>query len=375
MIRKHFPILLTLPLPLLPTPPGSCSASSPMSPPSSIPISVQSFFAGSGGINVLASPLFLTKHTGKPRVYLPLHDIYHAGKDKENKPVYTVYRILAKEYKHNTIQGMLCVSLVSGYGVKDGRDGGRSSSSCFMRPNDLKKLMTEGTTSIKRNSVVVFQTGMVVRLEDIEIFCDLPIINRRELIEQQSAGAVCKRDMYKATRGEDNWAHVKQGALIKDMERSLHQLLLPYYRRYRDKEDDAQHFFRAFMEDLIRTCTAHHTNFTVGCDFDGLLQEVADHNRKRSFPSLQTETRPRKKWGAGGSSEKRSSSEVGLGDDGGSSESSAQRLPLKKRQAEKTLGGGEGEKEAGGDTPVVENDPVKRALKNVPRAKLASIIF
>ncbi|CAM9098361.1 unnamed protein product [Sphacelaria rigidula] len=125
-----------------------------------IPESVLAFFAGSGGINVLASPLFLKKHTGQSRVFLPIHDIYHAGKDNDGNAVYTVYRILAKEYKHNTIQGMLCVSLVSGYGVKD--DGARgSSNSTFMRPNDLKKLMTEGTTAIKRNSVVAFKTGMV----------------------------------------------------------------------------------------------------------------------------------------------------------------------------------------------------------------------
>ena len=292
--------------------------------------------------------MFLKTHTGKDRVNLPIHDIYHSGKDKEGNAVYTVYRILAKEYKHNTIQGMLRVALVSGYGVdNDVEDGASATTPRFMRPNDLKKVMTAGTTSIKRNSVVVFKTGMVVRLEDIEIFCDLPIINKRELIAKQSVGAVCKRDMYKATRGENNWAHVKQGALIKDMEASVHQLLLPYYRRYRDNEEDSQHFFKAFMEDMIRTCTAHHTNFTEdGCDFDELLGEIADKNRKRSFPSLQTETRPRKKWG-GKLEVADLSSQV-------SSVSSAGEVKpeiLKKR------------------------DPVKDALKNVSRDKMASIIF
>ena len=327
-----------------PTPPSQPQEGMPVSSVPVVPSSVLAFFAGSGGNNVLASPLFLKTHTGKPRVFLPTHDIYHAGKDKDGKAVYTVYRILAKEYEHNTIQGMLCVSLITGYGVKDDAVCG-SSNSVFMRPNDLKKLMTEGTTSIKRNSVVVFQTGMVIRLEDIEIFCDLPIINKKELIAKQSVGAVCKRDMYKATRGEDNWAHVKQGALIKEMEASVQKLLLPYYRRFRDKKD-SQYFFKAFMEDMIRTCTAHHTNFTDGCDFDELLGEIADKNRKRSFPSLQTETRPRKKWG-GKLEVADLSSQV-------SSVSSAGEVKpeiLKKR------------------------DPVKDALKNVSRDKMASIIF
>lgn len=317
-----------------------------------IPSSVLAFFAGSGGINILASPLFLKRHTGKSRVFLPAHDIYHSGKDNDGKSVYTVYRILAKEYEHNTIQGMLCVSLVAGYGVKDNTRVG-SSNSVFMRPNDLKKLMTEGTTSIKRNSVVVFQTGMVVRLEDIEIFCDLPIINKRELMAKQSVGAVCKRDMYKATRGEDNWAHVKQGALIKDMEASVQKLLLPYYRRYRDNKNDSQHFFRAFMEDMIRTCTAHHTNFTEGCDFDDLLSDIAEGNRKRSFPSLQTETRPRKKWG--GKSE--------VSHDIDPSVSAMFPLGLDESQV------------SGAKPETKKRDLVKEALKNVSRDKMASIIF
>ncbi len=327
-----------------------------------IPTSVQEFFAGSGGINVLASPMFLRKHTGKNRVFLPVHDIYHAGKDAGGNAVYTVYRILAKEYKHNTIQGMLCVSLISGYGVKDG-DAGGGEKTLFKRPNDLKKLMTEATTSIKRNSVVVFKTGMVVRLEDIEIFCDLPIINKRELIAKQSVGAVCKRDSYKATRGEDNWAHVKQGALIKDMEASVHQLLLPYYRRFRDNDEDSQHFFKAFMEDIIRTCSAHHKNFTDSGDFDDLLNGIAEYNKKRSLPSLQTETRPRKKWGgksevaeaSASKSKSKSGSEVKC-----DSQSASSHGSVSPSNPEQTSS---------------KRDPVKEALKNVPREKIASIIF
>ena len=328
--------------------------SSPCSP--SIPGSVLEFFAGSGGINVLASPLFLKKHTGKDRVYLPTHDIYHAGKDVDGNAVYTVYRILAKEYTHNTIQGMLCVSLVSGYGVKD-EGVGVSNESLFMRPNDLKKLMTEGTTSVKRNSVVVFKTGMVVRLEDIEIFCDLPIINKKQLMEKQSVGAVCKRDLYKATRGEDNWAHVKQGALIKDMEASVHQLILPYYRRYRDNKQDSQHFFKAFMEDMVRTCTAHHTNFTTGCDFDALLEQIAESNRKRSFPSLQTEMRPRKKWGG------MKSEACAEG-----SASSVSRT-VKAEQFEGLSTSVKGKK------TTKKRDLVQETLRNVSRDKMASIVF
>ncbi|CAM9106893.1 unnamed protein product [Ectocarpus sp. 12 AP-2014] len=219
-----------------------------------------------------------------------------------------------------------------------------------MRPNDLKKLMTEGTTSIKRNSVVVFKTGMVVRLEDIEIFCDLPLINKEDLIAKQSIGAVCKRDMYKATRGEDNWAHVKQGALLRDMESSVHQILLPYYRRYRDNRDDPHHFFKAFMEDMIRTCTAHHTNFTEKGDFNDLLGVIAEKNRKRSFPTLQTETRPRKKWGG--------KSEVV------SSVTNPCVSPECKPSSTSSTGG-TGKKK----------DLVKDALKNVSREKMASIIF
>ncbi len=307
-----------------------------------IPSAVKEFFAGSGGINILASPMFLRTHTGKTRVFLPDHDIYHSGKDKTGRTVYTTYRILAKEYTHNTIQGMLRISLTCGYGVNDNN----ASIPMYMRPNELKKVMTEGSTSIKRNSVVVFKTGMVVRLADIEIFCDLPLINKKDLIAKQSVGAVCKRDLYKATRGEDNWAHVKQGALIKDMEASVHQLLLPYYRRYRDNKADPEHFFRAFMEDMIRTCMAHHKNFTDSGGFDSLLDGIVEKNRKRSLPSLQTETRPRKKWGV------KSSHRASFLDADCLNPSPFITAP-----------------------PATRRDPVKEALKNVSREKIASIVF
>ena len=123
------------------------------------------------------------------------------------------------------------------------------------------------------------------------------------------------------------------------------QIFFSYYRRYRDNEEDSQHFFRAFMEDMIRTCTAHHKNFTSGGDFDDLLEDIVEGNRKRSFPSLQTETRPRKKWGG--------KSEVPVG---------STELSLSVASCNTVQEKG-------------KRDPVKDVLKNVSRDKMAAIIF
>lgn len=67
----------------------------------------------------MASPSFLEEHTGFPRINLPAYDIYDVGKNGPGETVYTRYRILGKESVHNTIQGILEIHLIEGYGVKN----------------------------------------------------------------------------------------------------------------------------------------------------------------------------------------------------------------------------------------------------------------
>ena len=300
-----------------------------------VPESVDKFFRGSDGTNVMASPNFLIQHTGSSRLYLPAYDIYHGGRDTNGEVVYTIYRILGKESVHNTIQGILEIRILDGYGIKKPDDG---QVSAFMRPNDVKKMVTEGSTSIKRNSVITLSSGLLVRLEDVENFCDLPIIDRSRLFESQTHLAVTKREAYKVVRGTDNWAHVKRGALARDMERSIHKLLLPYYRKYRS-EGGIDVVFRNFMEDLLMVCKAHHANFTENGDFVSLVEEVMTKKTKRKMPSLLNETRPRKRWGGVSTREVEESPENGV---------------VVKQEVE---------------------DKVKMALKNVSRSKIASIVF
>jgi hypothetical protein len=312
------------------------------------PASVVDFFMGAGGVNVMVSPTLLTQHTGLPRVYLPAYDIYHGGKGSSGETVYTRYRILGKESVHNTIQGVLEVRIVEGYGAKeDGDDRAGSSGVCeFLRPNDIKKRMTEGTTSIKRNSVIILRSGLLVRLEDVENFCDLPIIERTRLFKSQTHVAISKRETYKMVRGTDNWAHVKRGALARDMERSVHKLLLPYYRKYRT-EGDKDFFFRTFMEDLLVVCNAHHSNFTGGGDFRDVVEGTMSKRKQRSGPHLLNETRPRKKWGG-----------------------------IPPRDKDKPPGSVERKAGPPGESdPRETRDQVKKALKNVSKSKIASLVF
>lgn len=295
--------------------------------PMTVPNSVLDFFTGSGGLNILASPSFLKINNGTPRVNLSHHEIYHGGKCKKGETVYTKYKILAKESSHNTIQGILQVEIISGYGVKD--DSSHKGPQ-FLRPNDIKKLFTEGTTSIKRNSVIILSNGIVVRLEDVENFCDLPIIPKRDLIESQTAEAICKREIYKLNKGSDNWAHVKRNSLVRDMERSIHKMLLPYYRKFRGGRDPNR-FFTAFMEDILVTCSAHHGNFVEDGDFNEIVSNI-NSGVKRKSPNLSTEVRPRKKWG----------------------------VP-------KT--------EIVSKSPKESPDIVKSAIKHIPKSKIDSLIF
>lgn len=323
-----------------------------------VPDSIVGFFSGAGGINIMASPNFLRQHTGIPRVHLPDYDIYHGGKDAKGKTVYTKYRLLGKESVHNTIQGVLEFRIIEGYGIKS-KEGGEVHD--FLRPNDAKKLMTEGSTSIKRNSVIVLKSGLLVRLEDVENFCDLPIIDKTRLFKSQTHVAITKRETYKMVRGTDNWAHVKRGALAREMERSVHKLLLPYYRKYRS-EGDKSLFFKAFMEDILVVCNAHHSNFTEGDDFKDVIDETMARGTKRKDPCLINETRPRKKWG--GVLTKNGCNDI-VGVDRTEDRVSEVEMDEEGVHREALV-------------PPIEETveaKVKKALKNVSRSKMASIMF
>jgi len=170
-----------------------------------VPESVDKFFRGSDGTNVMASPNFLIQHTGSSRLYLPAYDIYHGGRDTNGEVVYTIYRILGKESVHNTIQGILEIRILDGYGIKKPDDG---QVSAFMRPNDVKKMVTEGSTSIKRNSVITLSSGLLVRLEDWQSqrgkrtrLCGVPITGpmSREGPSQETWRGLSTSSFYRTT--------------------------------------------------------------------------------------------------------------------------------------------------------------------------------
>lgn len=259
-----------------------------------IPENVKDFFNGSGGTNLLASPSFLLKNIGKPRIDLANYDIIHGGKDKNKNVVYTTFRILSKESEDNTIQGLLQIVFKNGYAISHG--GAECGKPLLMRPNDILKFVTRGTTSVKRNAVIALNSELIVRLEDIEDFCDLPVLSKKILVDSQTFAAISKRDAYKYSRGGDSWAHVKKGALLKDLEKSLHKILLPYYRKYR-LNDDPDFFFKFFTDDVLNTCNALHDNFSVKRGFEEIVSETTSNHNKRSCPSLTNECNPRKKWG------------------------------------------------------------------------------
>lgn len=255
---------------------------------------INEFFSGSGGTNILCSPSFLMEHNGSPRISLVNHEVIHGGRDVDKKVVYTTLRILGKESEDNTIQGILKVNFVDGYAVT--HHSMEIGKDYYMRPNDIRKVVTIGTTSIKRNSVIVLNKGMVIRLDDVEDFCDLPVISKNILIKSQSSAAINKRDAYKESKGEQSWAHVKKGALLKDQEKSVHNMMLPYFRQFR-KNSDKSYYFKVFMDDMLKTCNAFHTKFLVEDSFDTIVGDVIQKNKKRAAPSLETESNPRKKWG------------------------------------------------------------------------------
>jgi hypothetical protein len=275
--------LLALPKITLLSPPSfsniiSRSDLTPMQCTPEMPLHIKKFFKNRGG-GPETNPKELKALISKE--FIPLHeyDIWVFGKNAENKEDYTRLRITSKERAGDTpLQGLMKVTFLGGYGYDKLKENGKPYEDVIMRCSDMSRIVTKDTGSFKKRAVIDVN-NTAISLDKADSFVQLPLLHHRDLATFESSERTKKRLSHgqkKMEKGE--WNHVNRSTVVKDKEKILHRMLLPYYNNLSKEE-----FFAEFMKDLTTICQNLRESFLLDTD-----KEEEAVILRRVFPEMWT---------------------------------------------------------------------------------------
>lgn len=245
------------------------------------PKEVFSFYNRKGAGKVV-TPAVLQGMIGSSTIPLHQHDIYVMGKKPgSTSPAYfTKMRIETKASERNTVQGLLGVRFLAGYGYHKWVKQGGNSDVTIKRPADIKKLVTEDTSSFKKRAVI-YLNGNVLSLSLADGFCQIPLMDHRLLGDFENPHNSKKRDAYalKKKKGKE-WAHINRNSMLVENKKAMHRMLLPYKKNLRDAE-----YFQEFMQDMVQGCLQLRKEFCPEEDPNRNIQQVLtcfSGNKRRS---------------------------------------------------------------------------------------------
>ena len=237
---------------------------------SDFPPEVFSFF-NKKGAGEAVTPAVLQGMIGSSTIPLPNHDIYVMGKKSGGtSPAYfTKLRVMTKASERNTVQGLLGVRFLAGYGYLKWVEQGGSSDVTIKRPADIKKLVTEDTSSFKKRAVI-YLNGNVLSLSLADGFCRIPLMDHRLLGDFENPTNSKKRDAYarKKKKGKE-WAHINRNSMLVENKKTMHRMLLPYKKNLLEDE-----YFREFLKDMVEGCLQLRKEFCPDEDTERSTQQV-----------------------------------------------------------------------------------------------------
>ena len=223
------------------------------------------------GAGESVTPAVLQGMIGSSTIPLPKHDIYTMGKEAGGTlpAYYTKLRIVAKDSERNTVQGFLGVRFMAGYGYRKWVQQGGSSAVTIMRPADIKKWVTEDTTTFKKRSVI-YLNGNVVSLKLADGFCSIPLMDHRLLGDFENPSNGKKRGSYALKKKEGKeWAHINRISMLAENKKAIHRMLLPYKKNLLETE-----YFQEFMKDMVQGFLQLRAEFYPEEDYNRNVQQV-----------------------------------------------------------------------------------------------------
>lgn len=242
---------------------------------SDIPMNVLTFFHTKGSGTVV-TPAVLKRLIGSATLDLSKFDIYTMGKRKAlnkngiNPPAFfTKLRIYGKSAERNSVQGLLGVKFLDGYGYKLVGD----SELRVMRPTNIDKYVTEDSSPFRKRSVVYVQ-GHVFSLARLEGFINIPLMDDRVLAKFENKSNAKKREAYARKKKKSNeWAHINRTTMLRENKKVLLGMLLKYKRNL-----DDNNFFKEFMSDTL------NIGLELGKEFNVDVQHLVDLQPKLQTP-------------------------------------------------------------------------------------------
>lgn len=217
---------------------------------SNFPKEVWDYYKQKGSGHVV-TPAFLLQICGSTTIPVEQHDIYVMGKEKSdlpgrknNEPVFfTKLRIDSKSAERNTVQGLLGVRFLGGFGYINNNS---NSELKVMRPTNIDKFVTRDSSQFRKRAVI-HVNGHVLAMSRAEGFCRIPLMDDRVLAKFEKRSNAKKREAYaRKKKGLNEWAHINRKAMLEENKKAILGMLVAYKKNLRDTE-----FFEEFMRDLI----------------------------------------------------------------------------------------------------------------------------
>ena len=233
------------------------------------PLSVFSFYKTR--FNITITPSFIEDLTGSRFIDIQNHDIYIMGKRKGEKAncFWTKLRLLSSESSRNSLQGLLEVKFLEGYGFVN---VGSSSDAKVMRPTNVQQLVTKDSVAFKKRAIVHIKGDVFLPLEGVDSHLRIPLMDEETLCGFEKSSNSRKREAYARKKASKNeWAHVNRVSMKKEHKKLIIRMVTPYKKNLGSDE-----YWVEFLNDLFTECLELKQEFTQDVTEDDKEQFLED---------------------------------------------------------------------------------------------------
>lgn len=189
--------------------------------------------------------------------------------EKENC-FWTKLRLLSSESSRNSIQGLLEVQFLAGYGFMNTECEPRPK---VMRPTNIQQIVTKDSVAFKKRAIVHIKGDVFLPLEGVDSHLRIPLMDEETLGKFEKSSNSRKREAYARKKASKNeWAHVNRVTMKKEHKKLIIRMVTPYKKNLKSNE-----YWVEFLNDLFSECMELKQDFT---------QDVTTADKKQLLEDL-----------------------------------------------------------------------------------------
>lgn len=233
------------------------------------------------------TPSYIKEITGEDRINIEKYDIYIMGKKKGEKEncYWTKLRILASEYNQDSLQGLLEIKMIAGFGFVN---TGSTLDTKIMRPTNIQQNITRDSVAFKKRAIVHIKGNLFLPLDKLDSHLNIPDMKEEKLSKFEKASNSRKREAYARKKiNKNEWAHINRESLKSEHRKILIKMVTPYKKNLGTDE-----YWSEFRTDLINVCCEldkEYTGSSVEKEvvlkdlYANLLTTTTSNKRKKSL--------------------------------------------------------------------------------------------